>query len=475
MAVPGFSIIEIFEIIQYILALGIIFLERRNPTSALTWVLVLIVIPIGGFFLYLFFGQNWTKRRLFSLKAEDDRMLRNAVVTQEQELKDFGPGTADPQTERYLDIIRMFLESSEAILTIENEVTIFTDGQDKFRSLQEAIRNAKNHIHLEYYIIRDDPLGREMIDLLIRKAREGVEVRLLYDAMGNKIRKRQLRELEAAGGRHTAFFPTIFTLNYRNHRKIAIIDGQTGFIGGYNIGEEYLGKGPLGYWRDAALRIDGPGVGGLQLRFFLDWNYASSEVLSYGPVYFPDVTGSGHCPLQTVSSGPDSRYNQVKEGYLKLVNGARQSIFIQTPYFIPDESILDALRIASLSGVDVRIMIPDKPDHPFVHWASLSFAGDLLDSGVRVYQYNNGFLHAKTLVVDGHAASVGSANWDVRSFRLNFEANAFLYSSLHAERLQQAFIDDIPNCTELTPARYQERSPWVKAKEQVSRLFSPLG
>jgi len=476
MAFTGESIVIFFVILQYILAFGIIFFERRNPTSALGWILVLLLLPIIGFFLYLFFGQNWTKRRLFSLKAAEDRSIAEAVVSQEKELKGLEPGTtADPRTEPFISVARMFLENNRSLLTTENEVSLFTDGTEKFKFLFDDIRSARHHIHLQYYIIRDDPLGQEMIRLLTEMARKGVEVRLLYDGLGMKIKKKKLREFEEAGGRHAAFFPRIYTLNYRNHRKIAIIDGKTGYIGGYNVGDEYLGKGPLGYWRDAAIRINGPGVAGLQLRFLLDWNYAASDSLSSGPTYFPDVTGTGYCPLQIVSSGPDSRWNQIKEGYLKLVSNATESIYIQTPYFIPDDSINDALRIAALSGVDVRIMIPCKPDHPFVYWATMSFVSDLLEAGVKAYSYDNGFIHAKTLVVDGLAASVGSANWDVRSFKLNFEANAFLYEADFAEKLKQSFLDDLPRCTEITFENYEKRSRWIRAKEQVSRLFSPLG
>jgi cardiolipin synthase len=471
----GLTIIEIFLIIQYILAFMLVFFERRSPSSALGWILVLLLLPVVGFFLYLFFGQNWTKRHLFTLKAEDDRRIQDLVAAQVEDLDRLIADSKDPVIRRYEPVIRMFLENNRAILFEKNGIEVFTDGNKKFRSLLDAIRGARHHVHLQYYIIRDDPLGREVIALLAQKAREGVEVRLLSDHLGMKIKKKQLRELEEAGGKHADFFPRIYTINYRNHRKIAVIDGTTGYIGGYNIGEEYLGKGPLGDWRDAALKIDGPGVLGLQLRFILDWNYAAKEKLTPNPVYFPRTPGTGTCPVQTVSSGPDARYNQIKEGYLKLVTGATESIYIQTPYFIPDESISDALRIAALTGVDVRIMIPCKPDHPFVYWSTLSFVGDLLDSGVKAYTYDNGFIHAKTVVVDGQAASVGSANWDIRSFRLNFEANAFLYSAEYAGQLKKAFLDDLPRCTEITPETYAKRSRWIRAKEQFSRLLSPLG
>jgi cardiolipin synthase len=471
----GLSIIEIFAIIQMVLVFVIIFDQRRNPTSTVGWILVLLLLPVIGFFLYLFLGRDWTKRRLFTLKAEDDQRIVDAVVSQKKDLERIGREHPGQPYERFFSIAKMLLESNRAIITNDNALTIFTDGTAKFISLFDAIRAAKHHIHLEYYIIRDDPLSRELIQLLTEKAREGVEVRLLADSLGMKVKKKGLREFEQASGKHAVFFPRIYTLNYRNHRKIAVIDGTTGFIGGYNIGEEYLGKGPLGYWRDAAIKIEGRGVTSLQLRFFMDWNYAANDPLSYDRVYFPDIKGPGSCPLQIVSSGPDARWSQIKEGYVKMILTATESVYIQTPYFIPDDSISDALRIAALSGVDVRIMIPCKPDHPFVYWSTLSFIGDLLDTGVKAYTYDNGFIHAKTIVVDGIAASVGSANFDIRSFRLNFEANTFFYDPEYGGQMKKAFLDDLPKCTEITSETYKNRSRWIKAKESVSRLFSPLG
>ncbi len=470
-----FTLREIFFLISIVLILIIIFDQRKNPTSTVGWILVLILLPGIGFFLYLFLGQDWTKRRLFSLKAEDDQRISVQVLSQKKELERIGREHQGDYFERFLSVARMLLESNQAIITNDNTLTVFTDGTAKFSSLFDAIRAANHHIHLEYYIIRNDPLSQELIRLLARKAREGVEVRLLADSMGMKLKKKDMKDFVQAGGEYTLFFPRIFTLNYRNHRKIAIIDGTTGYIGGYNIGEEYLGKGPLGYWRDAAIKIEGRGALGLQLRFFMDWNYASNEKLAYDPVYFPNTPGSGSCPLQTVSSGPDARWSQIKEGYIKLILSARESVCIQTPYFIPDDSISDALRIAALSGVDVRIMIPCKPDHPFVYWSTLSFIGELLDSGVKAYTYDNGFIHAKTIVADGIAAAVGSANFDVRSFRLNFEASSFFYDPVYGGQLKQAFMDDLPKCTEITRESYNNRSRWIKAKESVSRLFSPLG
>jgi cardiolipin synthase len=287
--------------------------------------------------------------------------------------------------------------------------------------------------------------------------------------------RKAFSKLEEAGGQIGVFFPSVYRINYRNHRKIAVIDGEVGFIGGFNIGNEYLGKGPLGRWRDTAVRITGGAVRMLQLRFFLDWHFVTGEYPGPVTCCIPEGSAPGTTPVQIVSGGPDTRWSPIKEGYLKLINSARESIYIQTPYFIPDESVADALRLAALSGVDVRIMIPCKPDHPFVYWATLSFIGDLLDAGVRAYTYDDGFLHAKTIVVDGKAGSVGSANWDVRSFRLNFEANAFFYDAAVGAELVRAFEEDLAVCTEITLEDYLSRPLGVRVKESVSRLFSPLG
>jgi cardiolipin synthase len=470
---PFFLVINIF------LAIGLVFFERKNPTAALGWILILFAIPIIGFILYLLFGQNFYKRKLFRMKAQDDQYLHQLIGEQKRELTSRELILPDRALEPYRGMMEMFLENSMSYLSRSNRVDLYTDGHDKFDALFAAIRGARDHVHLEYYIIRDDRLGNELLSLLKEKAREGVEVRLLYDAVGTRFNKRKVRDLQHAGVRVAVFFPSLigplnFRINYRNHRKIAVIDGKTGFIGGFNIGVEYLSEGPLGYWRDTAIRIHGDGVWSLQVRFFLDWSYATKESPHLAHRYFPELEGGNATPMQVVSSGPDARWNQIKEGYLKMINSARKNVFIQTPYFIPDESVSDALRIAALSGVDVRIIFPTKPDHPFVYWSSYSYIGDLLEAGVRAYTYEKGFIHSKTIVVDGLVSSVGSANWDVRSFRLNFEANAFVYDPELARGMETAFMEDLPGCKELTLAAYRNRSLRVKFKESISRLFSPL-
>ena len=296
--------------------------------------------------------------------------------------------------------------------------------------------------------------------------------------MHNKDWKR----LEAEGIMVAEFFPALLgklqlRVNYRNHRKIVVIDGRIGFVGGFNVGREYLGRDKkFGYWRDTHLCIEGAAVTSLAVRFVLDWKYAAKENLFLEDPLFelPVYLRKGREPVQIISSGPDSQSNTIHDNYLRLIHSAKDHVYIQTPYFIPDESILDALKIASRSGIDVRIMVPCKPDHPFVYWATYSYIGDMVAAGAKCYVYNNGFLHAKTLSVDGMVACVGTANMDIRSFGLNFEVNAVIYSERTVQRLESAFENDMTRCTHVTRKVYDERSLVIKAKEQFSRLLSPL-
>ena len=293
--------------------------------------------------------------------------------------------------------------------------------------------------------------------------------------------KSHFKELIEHGGSVEAFFPSVFPLinprlNYRNHRKIVVVDGRIGYTGGFNVGDEYLGHNKrFGYWRDTHLRIEGSALHPLQTRFILDWNQASSDQdIEYADRYFPAIPRKGSVGMQIVTSGPDSEWEQIKDGYLKMIFLAKKYIYIQTPYFIPDISFLDALRIACLSGVDVRIMIPNKPDHMFVYWATYSNVGILLKAGAKVYIYENGFLHAKQIVVDDELSTVGTANIDVRSFKLNFEINAFIYDREKSHELAELFEHDIQLSTELTLEMYSNRSRTIKIKESISRLVSPI-
>jgi cardiolipin synthase len=476
-----YSVLSVLFVLNIILAFCVIFTERKNPSSTWAWFMVLLLIPSFGFILYLLFGQNLSKKRIFKYKIEEDYDFHNSLVGQMSHLKKNKIRFNDKTVSDYKDMIHMHLINSNAIFTQDNEVEIFTDGNAKFNALIECIDQAEDHIHLLYYIVKNDSLGKKIVNALTKKAKEGVEVKFLYDAMGGRyLPKNFFKDLRNAGGQVAVFFPSKLKyintrVNFRNHRKLAIIDGKYGFIGGFNIGDEYLGLNKkMGYWRDTHLKIYGSAVYMLQARFILDWCHASKEDFKYEPKDFPIINSSGKTGIQIVSCGPDSEQQQIKNGYLKMINSAKETIYIQTPYFVPDESVLDALRIAALSGVDVRIMIPNKPDHPFVYWASSSYIGELLTAGVKTYTYEPGFLHAKTIVIDGKIASVGTANIDVRSFKLNFEVNAFIYDTQISRELKNVFEKDIKCCKEITEEIYKERSRKIRFKESISRLLSPI-
>ena len=479
---------EFFEVIYLLIylvniltAAVVIFIERRNISTTWAWLFVLVFLPVLGFFLYIIIGQNLSRLKLYKLKGRDVSLIQELREEQKRKIKTREIYFKDLAVERYTDLIYLNLTSSNATFTQDNCVKIFTDGQSKFAALLDSIQQAKDHIHLLYYILRNDELGRKIVQALIAKAKEGVKVKVLYDDVGSpRLDRKLLRPLKEAGGEIAAFFPSKIPyvnirLNYRNHRKIVIIDGKVGYIGGYNIGNEYLGTNKqIGSWRDTHLKITGSAVQSLQAQFCLDWNLSSASQLTFCHSNFPSLDIQGDVGLQIVSSGPNSELQQIKDAYLKMIYTARESIYLQTPYFVPDEGFLTALKIAAMSGVDVRIMIPQKADHRFITWASSSYLGELLKSGVKCYLYKTGFLHAKTIVVDNKIASVGTANIDIRSFKLNFEINAFIYDTRTSYLLKNSFVKDIDNCFELTWETYHNRPMRLRLMESLIRLLSPL-
>ncbi|MCJ1655928.1 cardiolipin synthase [Staphylococcus sp. NRL 16/872] len=469
-------------LLNLIFAFVIIFMERRSAGSIWAWLLVLVFLPIIGFILYLLLGRQIQKDQIFKLNKEDRKGL--AMIVDEQidalESEDFSKG--NHQIVKFKEMVRMLLFNNAAFLTTDNRIKIFTDGNDKFDALIEDIKNAQNYIHIQYYIFKSDGLGHRILSALEQKLEEGLEVKMLYDDMGSRtLRKKDIKHFREKGAHVESFFPSKLPLinlrmNNRNHRKIVIIDGKIGYVGGFNVGDEYLGKDKkFGYWRDTHLRLEGDSVNALQLRFILDWNSQSSrDFIEYDDRYFPDVDSGGSIGVQIASSGPDEDWEQIKYGYLKMISSARESIYIQSPYFIPDQAFLDAIKIAALGGVEVNLMIPSMPDHPFVYWATLKNAASLLDAGVKIYQYDNGFLHSKTLIIDDEIATVGTANMDNRSFVLNFEVNAFVYDNDVARQLKDAFIQDMKVSYRLTKELYAKRSTWIKFKEGISQLLSPI-
>lgn len=469
-------------IINLILAVIIVFFQRKDPKSVWAWLLILYFIPVLGFIFYLLIGTDMHKQKMFRTKEIEDK-LSDAIRHQETIIRNQELAVAYPEMKDYGDLVLYHLHVSNAILTDDNEVKFFVDGKEKFASLLEDLKKAESSIHIQYYIIKDDEVFRPILEVLEQKASEGVEVRILFDGMGGRfVKSSKWKQIRAKGIQVAEFFPAVFgrlqlRANYRNHRKIVVIDGKIGYVGGFNLAREYVGLDKkFGYWRDTHMRIVGSAVSSLQVRFILDWNFAwKGNMLSFeGYLAEPDVTPRAGCPMQIVTSGPDSLEQSIRNTYLRLIHKAKHSIYIQTPYFIPDEAIMSALGIAVNSGVEVIIMIPCKPDHPFVYWATYSYVGELVLQGAKCYTYMDGFLHAKGIIVDEMVLSYGTANMDIRSFSLNFEVNAIIYDEDKAKEMAGYFKEDLKKSKLITRNIYLGRSLPVRIKEQVSRLLSPL-
>ena len=476
------AILQNITFINLLFCIAIVFFERKSPKSVWAWLLLLYFVPVVGFIFYLFLGADMKKRKMFRIKEVEDH-ISEAIRRQEHQLKSLDVEEFDTNLSNYTDLVMYNLRTCGAVITGDNDVEILMDGNDKFERLLEDIRRAEQFIHIQYYIIKNDVLFERIHHELVQKAAEGVEVRILFDSMGCRtVPHNYWKKLNAEGIKTAEFFPAFFRrlqmrINYRNHRKIVIIDNRVGYVGGFNIGKEYIGlDDKFGYWRDTHLRIQGSGILSLHLRFLLDWNYASKENLFGQRKYFEKVYPGkkDNCLMQIISSGPDTTRQLIHDNYLRLITKAKERIYIQSPYFIPDESVMDALMIAVHSGVEVNIMIPCKPDHPFVYWATYSYIGDLVMAGARCYTYDNGFLHAKGICVDGKVFCCGTANMDIRSFALNFEVNAIIYNEKKAGEMEEGFLKDLQFCTRITRNMYAGRKLWIRLKEQVCRLMSPV-
>lgn len=466
--------------INLLLILFLVFMHNGSPKSTAMWIMVLAFTSVFGFVLYLIFGQDYRKRKMFKLKEEQDRVVSLVAYAQRDDFER-GLFPYDGLSARdYGELALLNLTGEEGFYTEKNEVELLFDGQEKFERLIEDMMHAKKTLDIQYYIFKSDKIGKRILSVLEKKLDEGVRVRLLYDAIGGRhMHANAVKSLRKHGGQLAVFFPSPFAylnlrINFRNHRKLVVIDDEIGYIGGFNVGDEYLEPKKLGYWRDTHLRIHGNAVWALKTRFLKDWYYASGDETSTDPIITREIQSRGSTGIQIISSGPDTQVEHIKLAFIRMIATAKESILIQSPYFIPDESVRDALITAMLSGVKVQIMIPCKPDHPFVYWASLWHLGELLKYGAEGYLYNNGFLHAKTMVIDDDLATVGSANMDIRSFALNFETNAVLYGEESVMALRNQFMEDMRHSSHLNYELYQKRPLGVKFKQSFSRLLSPI-
>lgn len=464
----------IFEVLLIIIVPSIIFViisENRNPLKTICWILVLIFLPVIGIVFYLFFGEEHRKkyklvRKLY--KGLDPKIFPSFPIQSQNK-----------NIPEYDKLITMFENINDAPLIGGNKIDFYTNGKDKFRQLFIDIENAKHHVHLLYYKIIDDSLGLSLRELLTKKVKEGVTVRVIYDDVGSlRTKNKYFEDMKKAGIEVEAYLKVRIprmarSVNYRNHRKLAVIDGKIGYVGGMNIADCYIEGVSWGVWRDMQIRIEGKGVQGLQKVFFADWYY-SHKSLPEPADYYPEPESFGNNPLQIISGGPIDIYGSIEKGFFQAVNSAKKNIYIQTPYFIPSENMLNALQTAAVSGVDVHIMIPSKSDNFFVDGATNSFVKDLLNYGIQVYLYNFGFIHTKCMVVDDFLAVVGSANMDVRSFELCFETNAFIYDKESALKAKEIFLNDAKDSKLVIKEEWIKRSRFRRFFESVMRLFTPL-
>lgn len=460
-------------------AATILVLEYRRPANAMAWLFILFLFPIVGFVLYYFLAHEYRRRRRVRRRGGIDEQRRAEIMDRSHLIS--GPEEMpSPEFAHQERLFKLLRKAGAAPITGCNATRVLTNGEATYKAMLEAIRSAKHHIHFSSYIIRDDETGRKFRDELVRKARDGVQVRVLFDGIGSiKLGRSYFVPLEAEGGEYASFFPLRPSfmkkrMNYRNHRKILVVDGTKGFVGGINLGDEYLGKHPrLGFWRDTHLELEGDAVYGLQEVFLKDWETATRHNLK-DPLFFPKHGCTGREAVQIVAGGPNRRDDAIHETLFASLSVAKERIWITTPYFIPDASISMALKIAAMSGVDVRMIVPLVPDTYLVHAATMSYVDEMMSYGVRFWQYSRGFIHAKVVIVDQLMASVGTANMDLRSFFSNFETNALLFHQDAIGVLERDFLQDLKDSKELELSSFRKRPRPVKAKQALARMLSPL-
>lgn len=469
--------------INFLLLIAMVFLEKRKPQTIIAWLTVLTFLPILGFILYLIFGSGLSirTRRMIRKKAISEHdILRNIDDIQILEKAKTNGIEMDEKE------LITFAYNSGSYPCPGNDVQIYNDGKSKLKALLTDLSRAKYSINIEYYIFADDKVGKEVMEMLCKKAQEGIDVKLIYDSVGSrKAPRRFFRKLEKAGGQVAEFFPPFMhirlinmKLNYRNHRKIVVIDGRIGYTGGINIRDDHMGDDKkLRPWRDTHVRIEGSGVYSLQNIFLDDWRYCTNDstppMLYLENGYFPSPKICGDVMVQVISSGPDSSIQKIKEAFVKLVTNAKSKLYIQTPYFIPDDVFFSALRIAVRSGVDVRIMVPKIPDKKSVYLVTLSYLKEMAEMGVKIYLYH-GFLHSKAIIIDDNKLSIGTCNTDNRSFGLNFEDTAILYSKTLNQKYLNTFEQDMHNADEID-VNYFIKKRWItKFGQAILRLLAPL-
>ena len=474
---------QIFSLVFLVTAIPVaimIILEKRSPFKTIAWILVLILVPVIGLVFYLFFGQEYRKQKLFSRRGiKSLSRLRKLSIKQLREFEHADLHLSENVNEKK-NLIRLLLNNSDSLLTTGNQLKLLNNGNETFDAIFKAIKSAKHHIHLEYYIFEDDIIGNQVKKLLIEKSREGVEIRIIVDDVGSwSLKKKFFKELRESGIEIYPFmevrFPRLTSrVNFRNHRKILIVDGITGFTGGINIADRYVvGKPKIGQWRDTHLQITGDAVAAMQVVFAADWYFVINENLRREKYFLPLTEGEG-TPVQISASGPDSDWESMEQAYLAAILNAQKYVYLTTPYLMPPQTLVTALKTAALSGVDVRIIIPEKSDAITPKWCSFSYVEQFLEAGIKIYFYQKGFIHSKTLMIDDVFSTIGTTNLDFRSLETNFEINAFIYERKFTRLMLKYFINDLRNSREIKLNEWTKRPWYFKLRESLAHIVSPM-
>ncbi|MDR1937349.1 MAG: cardiolipin synthase [Tannerellaceae bacterium] len=450
----------------------VIITENRNPLKTIPWVIVLVLLPGVGLVFYFFFGQDNRKQRIISRRTYKRIMKRPYEETKSTHDLCVVP-------EHYNPLITLLEHNNQCPLLYGSRIAIYTNGADKFKDLFDELERATHHIHFQYYIFLEDDIGNQVKKLLIAKAKAGVKVRVLYDDVGCwDVKNRFFREMKNAGVEVYAFLKVAFPVftskvNYRNHRKIVVVDGKVGFMGGMNVADRYVKGTSWGSWRDSHFKFTGKGVHGLQSAFLIDWYVVSKKLLN-DKIYYPSVPVFGDNIMQILTSGPVGQWRTLLQAVIFVVANAKKYVYIQTPYFLPTEGLNQALQTSALGGIDVRLMLPKRSDTRSANMASHSFIDDMVRAGAKIYFYESGFLHSKLVVSDDALVCIGSANMDFRSFEHNFEITAFVYQNDFALQMKKIFMHDMQSCEKLSPSSWLRRPLRQRMVESFMRLFSPL-
>ena len=471
--IKPFTLIAYYIFVSFVVLL--IILDNKKPEKSFAFIFLILLFPIAGLVIYFLFGAQYQKKKLFTKKRYFDKVYLNKLSEEQK-------GDADSLvSSSYTKLPTLFYNIEQVSFTLSNEITLLNNGEEKFPAFLREIKRAKESIHLDYYIIRESDIAGQVIDILCKKAVEGVKVRVIYDDVGSSLNRSTLTRMRESGVSSYPYMPVVFSrlaykANYRNHRKIAVIDNEIGFVGGININDKYINPSKSGlYWRDTHIMIKGEAVIDLQYLFISDWYFVSGQKIDLEEVRYRNLSNiTSKVPTSILGSDYGKNNQTIKEAFFRMITSAREEVLITTPYFVPDESILNALKITAKSGVKVSLLLPEKPDSKTAFYASQTFFKDLLNSGVEINYYNRGMMHSKTMIIDGKVSTVGSTNMDQRSFNLNAEVNAFMLSEKIAQDLRSNFMADLKDSYPLTLEMLRRRKWYVKVICSIARLLAPI-